>query len=359
MLAVLAHSMEEKQASLSGSIGRSYAPLKLLKKQDTIVREALQRLDGAAQHFPRAALSDSAANLRAWFATRGALAAEECIKELLCGPAEDDAALARGEERAISSVRGIASEWFSAAVLAEQSLLVEELLAGVTGGLRARMPEVWARNAEKVAAVDEHIKSSVAMFGAELDRHPVYDPSETARLSEAEIEATMRGFRKVVAIEARCGELRVTLGRTAAAFLEGRIRTWARQGVERATAALDAEVAALPVMTKAEFSAALGKMLSASVGRFEKELEAARVSGVVANESVVALAGALEVRVVGHEEERNRKVPSIRLYPHDWGVHSHSGGCSSLDQRFVAIGMGSDMTLMQGKFLPMHSPVSI
>ncbi|KAJ1466362.1 hypothetical protein T484DRAFT_1662157, partial [Baffinella frigidus] len=90
MLEVLAHSMEEKQASLSGSAVRSYAPLKVLKKQDTIVREALQRLGGAAQHFPRAARSDPAANLREWFATRGARAAEACVEELLRGPAEEE-----------------------------------------------------------------------------------------------------------------------------------------------------------------------------------------------------------------------------------------------------------------------------
>ena len=317
---MLARSMEEKQASLSGAAGRSYAPLKLLNKQDTMVRTALRRLDGAAQHYSRPARADPAADIRAWFATRGAHMVDACVEELLRGPAEEDSALERGEARAKAFVHGSAPEWFPAAVLAEESALVEELLAGV---VRARMPEVRVRNAEKVAAVDDRITSSVALFSAELDRLPTHGPAETARLSEEEMEAMMCGFREAVAIEPRCEELRITLGRSTAAFCEGRIRAWVHQGVESAAAAFDASAAALPVMAEAAFSTALGEKLGASVGRFEKELEAAGVSGVVANESVAALSGALKERVAGHQE-RNRKVSSPKLCSNARGSHEQS-----------------------------------
>ena len=168
-----------------------------------------------------------------------------------------------------------------------------------------------ALNAEKLATVENQMRSSVALCGAKLDLLPVRDPLETARLSGEEVEATMRGFREAVPIEEKCEELRVTLESTAAAFHEGRVRCWASHRVESVTAEFDTGVAALPVTAEAAFSAAVGDKLRASVGDHEKELKAAGVSGVVANESVVALSRALKERVAGHED-RNRKVRPVQ-----------------------------------------------
>ena len=169
---MLDRSMQDKQACLSGAVGRSYATLKLLKTQHTIVREALQRLDGVAQEIPRDAPEDPAAKLRAWFATRGARAAEACVEELLRGPAEEEAALEPLEGAAAAcataSLRGSAPEWFPGAVLVEQRTLVEELLAGVAGGVRARMPEVVACNQTKCDALLERMEEAWRKLGGRV-----------------------------------------------------------------------------------------------------------------------------------------------------------------------------------------------
>jgi len=214
MLKVLAHSMEEKQASLSGSVVRSYAHLKLLKKQDTIIREALQRLDGAAQHFPRAALPDPPANLREWFATRGARAAEACVKELLRGPAEEEAALEPLEgaaaARATASLRGSAPEWFPGAVLVEESALVEELLAGVAGGVRQRMPEVVACNQTKCNALLERMEEAWRKLGgrvaAEAERGATFEALAGCVAGAVDDFARLAGQLASAAIAAGCVE---------------------------------------------------------------------------------------------------------------------------------------------------------
>ncbi|KAJ1466364.1 hypothetical protein T484DRAFT_2492646 [Baffinella frigidus] len=184
-------------------------------------------------------------------------------------------------------------------------------LAAFARAAEALEQAMVALNAEKLAATADQMASSVALFGAKLALLPAGDPVETARSSGEEVEATMRGFREAVPIEAKCEELRVTLERTAAAFREGRTRAWANQRAETAAAEFDTSVAALPVTAEAEFSAALGETLRASVGGFEKEVQAAGVSGGVASESVVALSAALKERVAEHEN-RNRKAEAAR-----------------------------------------------